>query len=373
MGRDDVNGLIGSLSGLHTDGKVVPFLGGIVKAHTHGHRQIGADHEAALYLPAEDMQEGAAVVFKQLDVDDLEPCVIGVIHHVGIDLRQGIHLAVCSLYAARIVIGLHAVHDGVQFFRHGGVLLVPPCRNVSGEADAGVVAHIKGGVQRVVIAQESYFVALGADALPEDDLLLKGGGDADLHLVVDLHAKGDTDLHVKAIALQMIQPLVGAHLDIDVLSVKFHLYLVSTLGRGNNAAVRYGGGPHGFHGFLHLPGVRQLVQFVALQHHCRKIEGGLLGVTTCFHVCPDLVFDLRLLRVADFDLPVLCVVDIQRGFDVRFFCGGVGDDIAVAVLGKFSDFSIRICRGIFAVCTADKADEVACVQTVRVHIFHGCG
>ena len=204
------------------------------------------------------MQEGAAVVFKQLDVDDLEPCVIGVIHHVGIDLRQGIHLAVCSLYAARIVIGLHAVHDGVQFFRHGGVLLVPPCRNVSGEADAGVVAHIKGGVQRVVIAQESYFVALGADALPEDDLLLKGGGDADLHLVVDLHAKGDTDLHVKAIALQMIQPLVGAHLDIDVLSVKFHLYLVSIFGRGNNAAVRYGGSPHGFHGFLHPLGVRQL-------------------------------------------------------------------------------------------------------------------
>ena len=118
------------------------------------------------------MQEGAAVVFEQLDVYNVNPCIIGILHHFLIDFCQRIHRAVGAA-AAHALIVFDSIHDGVQLFGHGFVLVIAGTGNVRIELDSGVVAHHKRSVQGVVISQKTDFMTAGADILTKNDFLRK--------------------------------------------------------------------------------------------------------------------------------------------------------------------------------------------------------
>ena len=373
VGRNDVDGLVGGGPGLYPDGEVVQLLGGVLKVHADGHRQIGADHKAALDLPAEDVQERAAVVLKQLDVNDVDPCVVGVLHHFLIDRRQRIHRAVGSGHLRRLGVALHLVHDLFQLLRHGliAVIVLGDDRRV--KVDAGVVAHHERGVQGIVIAQKADLVPAGADALAKNDLFLELGADLDLD-AADGDLERNVYAHAEAVALQMLQTLIQTHARPNIGRVKLHadapaVRLHGHTGSGDNRL-------HRFHAACNRVRVGDRVQIIALQHDRRQIDRRLLGIAALAHLHGDLILDLRLLLLGQRDLAVLRVIDVQRVLDVFRRCGSVGDNVLTGRVvhrdcfdpAVFTDLSVI--RRVIPCAILQESKEVAHIQTVRVHTGH---
>ena len=147
------------------------------------------------------MQEGVAVVFEQLIVHHVIPAVAGAVHQVLVDLRQLLH-AGHTADAGAVLLALDDVHNLLQALAQGilGLVLVAG-HNVGGEVHAGVVAHLEGGVQGVVIFQEPDLVPAGADPLAQPGLLLEGGRQGDGHAVAQLDVDGHGDGHAQTGAL----------------------------------------------------------------------------------------------------------------------------------------------------------------------------
>ena len=250
------------------------------------------------------MQEGVAVVLEQLDVQNFSPRIVCVRHDLAVDLRQGIHAAAGARNAVRLLRELlHLVHDAGELVDHVFVLVAISGGHIGGEADTGVVADVKGGVQRVVVPQEADFVTLGADALAKDNLLVKDRRDFDFNVVAQLDLERNVYSYLEAAALQVIEPSVRPDFNLYLVPVEVDLRFAAA-GACIDAVQR----PHDlrvFHALRDCGHVRNGFEVVALAHNRREIGCGLLRDFVFLEVLQNLAFDFLLLLFGNLDLLLL--------------------------------------------------------------------
>ena len=366
LGGNEVDGLVCGGLGLHPDGEVIALVVLVLEVHTHGHVQIGGHHKAALDLPAENVQESAAAAAEQLLIDNGAPGAAGVLHQVLVRGRKALHAGGSGVRTIGEL--LQQLHHLLQPLAQRGVGLLLIFGVHHGlEIHAGVVAHLKGGVERVVILQKADLVALGADALLEQHLLLKLGRDLHAH-ITHFHGEGHNDSHAEAIATKVLK--LAVHTDPGCRPVY--------LSRG---AVRLQHGPaDGLHPGLNFLRSGNMAGVLALQQHSGHILRRLLHVAALLYIVDQVLLELALLLRRQSNILCPLVVNVQRFIQrgsviVLIFVGFIGNEVLRTVLALLNAGDFAVGRGcsVFAVSTVTERNKITHIQCGSVHVRHGLG
>ena len=366
LGGNEVDGLVCGGLGLHPDGEVIALVVLVLEVHTHGHVQIGGHHKAALDLPAENVQESAAAAAEQLLIDNGAPGAAGVLHQVLVRGRKALHAGGGGVRTIGEL--LQQLHHLLQPLAQRGVGLLLIFGVHHGlEIHAGVVAHLKGGVERVVILQKADLVALGADALLEQHLLLKLGRDLHAH-ITHFHGEGHNDSHAEAIATKVLK--LAVHTDPGCRPVY--------LSRG---AVRLQHGPaDGLHPGLNFLRSGNMAGVLALQQHSGHILRRLLHVAALLYIVDQVLLELALLLRRQSNILCPLVVNVQRfiqrgSIGGLIFVGFIGNEILRTVLALLNAGDFAVGRGcsVFAVSTVTERNKITHIQCGSVHVRHGLG
>ena len=366
LGGNEVDGLVCGGLGLHPDGEVIALVVLVLEVHTHGHVQIGGHHKAALDLPAENVQESAAAAAEQLLIDNGAPGAAGVLHQVLVGGRKALHAGGGGVRTIGEL--LQQLHHLLQPLAQRGVRLLLIFGVHHGlEIHAGVVAHLKGGVERVVILQKADLVALGADALLEQHLLLKLGRDLHAH-ITHFHGEGHNDSHAETIATKVLK--LAVHTDPGCRPVY--------LSRG---AVRLQHGPaDGLHPGLNFLRSGNMAGVLALQQHSGHILRRLLHVAALLYIVDQVLLELALLLRRQSNILCPLVVNVQRFIQrgsviVLIFVGFIGNEVLRTVLALLNAGDFAVGRGcsVFAVSTVTERNKITHIQCGSAHVRHGLG
>ena len=386
-----IDGLVGGLLVEEQDGEIVASGHAELEAHAHRDVEVRLHDKVGADAVAEDVERvHIALLREDLLADEVDPALVGVLHHRGVFIRKAaaltglpVHiLAEEGFLLFHQILDLLADVDDLFLGRKTGhalpveaVVVLAGRLGGGGDGDAGVGAHVDVGVEAVI-------VDVGEDPLPlpdraaagvdgEQDLLLEHGGHIDLDgiAVLALHGGGELDGQLGADAVAVGKMLeradVDGRADVDVILIEQRARdraVQRQVAALHQRAVRVGDGVG------RKAHVAQLLEAVRLQRQLGEILRRLLGEAALACLTHHVVLDLRPLRGGQLDLLVAGAVEVHRRENVGFLRVLIGEDIVfLAVLrGKgIHTGDPRIALGLSAVtapCPGVESEEVTHVD-----------
>ena len=384
-----INGLVGGLLVEEQDGEVVASGHAELEAHAHRDVEVRLHDKVGADAVAEDVERvHIALLGEDLLADEVDPALVGVLHHRGVLIRKAaaltglpVHiLAEEALLLLHQILDLLADVDDLFLGRKTGhalpveaVVVLAGRLGGGGDGDAGVGAHVDVGVEAVI-------VDVGEDPLPlpdraaagvdgEQDLLLEHGGHIDLDgiAVLALHGGGELDGQLGADAVAVGKMLeradVDGRADVDVILIEQRARdraVQRQVAALHQRAVRVGDGVG------RKAHVAQLLEAVRLQRQLGEILRRLLGEAALACLTHHVVLDLRPLRGGQLDLLVAGAVEVHRRENVGFLRALVGEDVVfLAVLRDrlhTGDPRIAPALGLTAQRAGVEGEEVAHVD-----------
>ena len=355
----------------------------ILKAHAERDVQVDADHKVGADAVNKDMElVNRTFLGVDLLAEQLDPVLLGVLHHGGVFIRQtaadGVHINILAeevLFIFHQLLDLLAEVDGsaLKALQWVGVVLVFLGAGGGNDADARVKPKIQVGVELIIrdIREDPrlfpHRTAAGVDA--EQDLLLECRTHLDDELAVghavalDLHRKAQGQLGAQTVFAVKVRQRAGVDLRLDL-----EVVLVQN---GGAAAAQQRGRAllHGravvirraVYGQPHV--VAQLLEAVGLHRKIGQILRRLLREAALTRLPHHVGLHLRDLALRQFrNIRLAGGKHVHRREDL-VLCGAVvGQDVVIALDRDVCNFAIARRRGGCAERAAVKQQEVARVD-----------
>ena len=384
-----IDGLVGRLLVEEQDGEIVASGHAELEAHAHRDVEVRLHDKVGADAVAEDVERvHIALLGEDLLADEVDPALVGVLHHRGVFIRKAaaltglpVHiLAEEGFLLFHQILDLLADVDDLFLGRKTGhalpveaVVVLAGRLGRGGDGDAGVGAHVDVGVEAVI-------VDVGEDPLPlpdraaagvdgEQDLLLEHGGHIDLDgiAVLALHGGGELDGQLGADAVAVGKMLeradVDGRADVDMILIEQRARdraVQRQVAALHQRAVRVGDGVG------RKAHVAQLLEAVRLQRQLGEILRRLLGEAALACLTHHVVLNLRPLRGGQLDLLVAGAVEVHRRENVGFLRALIGEDVVfLAVLRDrlhTGDPRIAPALGLTAQRAGVEGEEVAHVD-----------